>query len=185
MVTLSRFGMTRRRLISSVLAASVVAAPARVRAQAGAGKRRIGFLLGGPRSSPGVSQNWDAIVEELRELGYIEGQNVVFEYAYTDGEPERRTREAARLVAAKPDIIAGVGSDARALREATTTIPIVVASGGDLVGMRIAASLANPGGNVTGLQMLSPELAGKRLELLRTASPKVRRVVRATQAIDS
>ena len=141
------------------------------------GKQRIGFLLGSPRPSPGTSPNWDAIVEALRELGYTEGQNVVFEYAYTEGELDRRKHEAARLVATKPDIIvAAVGSDALALREATSTIPIVVAAGGDLVGMRIAGSLAKPGGNVTGLQMLSPELAGKRLELLRTASPRVRRV---------
>ena len=69
------------------------------------GKRRIGFLLGSPRPSPGTSPNWDAIVEALRELGYTEGQNVVFEYAYTEGEPDRRKREVARLVAIKPDII--------------------------------------------------------------------------------
>jgi putative ABC transport system substrate-binding protein len=117
-------------------------------------------------------------VQGLRDLGYVEGDNVVFEYGYTEGDPERRAREAARLVATAPDIIvAAAGSDAIALRKITSTIPIVVAVGADLVEMGLVASLARPGGNITGFQLFgASELAGKRLELLRLIAPTIRHV---------
>src|SRR5215831_1119629 len=172
-------GITRRRLLVAGLAISLVANPGRLRAQPAEGKWRIGALFRTPRPGPGGAgfEYWDALMQGLRERGYVEGQNVVFEYAYSDGDPDRRAREAARLVATRPDIIvAAVGLDGLALRKATPTIPIVVAVGADLVGQGLVASLARPGGNVTGSQFLSPELAGKRLELLKLVAPKVKHV---------
>lgn len=154
-----------------------MAAPTYVRAQAGEGKRRVGLLIQFARPASGTDPRWDRFVQALGDLGYAEGQNIIFEYAYTDGDSDRRLHEAARLVATKPDVIvAGVGADAVALRMATTTIPIVVVTGGDLEGAGIVASLARPGGNVTGLQVLQPDLAGKRLELLKIVAPNIRRV---------
>ena len=152
-------------------------APGNARGQSAGGKWRIGVLFTSPRPATGRGQLWEQFVEGLRELGYVEGQNVVFESAYTEGDAERRAREAARVVATRPDIIvAAVGVDALALRNVTATIPIVVASGADLVAMGLVASLARPGGNVTGLQMSSPDLGGKRLEFLKIIAPKVKRV---------
>jgi putative ABC transport system substrate-binding protein len=152
-------------------------APTYVRAQAGDGKRRVGLLFQFARPAPGADPRWDTFVQALGDLGYVEGQNIVFEYAYTEGDSDRRLHEAARLVATKPDVIvAGVGADAVALRMGTPTIPIVVVAGGDLEGAGLVASLARPGGNVTGLQTLQADLAGKRLELLKIVAPNIRRV---------
>ena len=115
----------------------------------------------------------------LRELGYIEGQNIAFEYRYAEGKQDRYSNLAAELVRLKVDIIMAAGGDMpiRAAKNATKTIPIVMMGGGlDPVEAGLVESLARPGGNVTGLTNLSRKLGGKRLELLKEAVPNVARV---------
>ena len=138
---------------------------------------RIGYLS---NSDPArESARAEAIRLALRELGHIEGQNIAMEYRYGEGKRDRDLELAAELVRLKVDIIvvAGGASWVRAAKNATKTIPIVmVGSGDDPVEAGLIESLARPGGNVTGLTNLSPELAGKRLELLKEAVPKAARV---------
>ena len=120
---------------------------------------------------------YEALRQGLRELGYVEGQNIVIESRYAEERRERLPGLAAELVRLKVDLILTGGDQSiRAARQATQTIPIVVALAGDLVGPGYVASLARPGGNITGLTTLTPESAGKRLELLKTSFPKVSRV---------
>ena len=121
----------------------------------------------------------EAIRLALRELGYIEGQNIAIEYRYAEGKLDRFSELAAELVRLKVDIIVVAGGDGpiQAAKNATKTIPIVMAGGGsDPVEAGLVESLARPGGNVTGLTSLTRELGGKRLELLKEAVPKVARV---------
>ena len=121
----------------------------------------------------------EAIRLALRELGYIEGQNIAIEYRYAEGKLDRFPELAAELVRLKVDIIVVSGGDRliRAAKNATKTIPIVMVGHGiDPVEAGLVESLARPGGNVTGLTILSRELGGKRLELLKEAVPKVARV---------
>jgi ABC-type uncharacterized transport system substrate-binding protein len=136
---------------------------------------RIGFLASGDP----VSQSTEAIRLALRELGYIEGQNIAIEYRYAEGKQDRFPELAAELVRLKVDIIVVVGGNRiiPAAKNATKTIPIVMTGGGlDPVEAGLVESLARPGGNVTGLTDLGTELGGKRLELLKEAVPKVARV---------
>jgi len=113
----------------------------------------------------------------LRDLGWVEGQNVAFEYRFADGKAERLPDLAAELVRLKVDVIAThSGASVRAVKQTTSTIPIVMAVSGDPVADGTVASLARPGGNITGLTILSPELSGKRLELLKEAVPGIARV---------
>ena len=136
---------------------------------------RIGFLAPGDP----FSQSTEAIRLALRELGYIEGQNIAIEYRYAEGKQDRFPELAAELVRLKVDIIVVVGGNRiiPAAKNATKTIPIVMTGGGlDLVEAGLVESLARPGGNVTGLTDLGTELGGKRLELLKEAVPKVARV---------
>jgi putative ABC transport system substrate-binding protein len=136
---------------------------------------RIGYLLTGNPTSE--STDSEAIRQALRELGYIEGQNIAFEYRYAEGKPDRYPELAAELVHLKVDIIVVEGNaPIRAAKNATKTIPIVMAGGSDPVGAGLVESLARPGGNLTGLTSLDRELGGKRLELLKEAVPKVARV---------
>ena len=121
----------------------------------------------------------EAIRLALRELGYIEGQNIAIEYRYAEGKRDRFPELAAELVRLKVDIIVAAGGDnmIRAAKNATKTIPIVmVGAGSDPVEVGLVESLARPGGNVTGITNLSRELGGKRLELLKEAVPKIARV---------
>ena len=119
----------------------------------------------------------DAFRQGLRERGYLEGQNIVIEYRAAEGKIERFTELAAELVDLHPDLIVASNTPAaRAARQATTTIPIVVAVMGDPVSDGLVASLARPAGNVTGMTFLGPELANKRLELLKQALPAMSRV---------
>ena len=133
---------------------------------------RIGILRPG---SPADS-NDNSFRDGLRELGYIEGKNIFIEYRYAKGKLDRLPELAAEMVRLKPDVIV-VGSTrfAEAAKKATNTIPIVV-MGGDIVGAGLVYSLAHPGGNVTGLTAISPDLSGKRLELLKDVIHKVGRV---------
>ena len=138
---------------------------------------RIGFLSA---SDPaGESTRSEAIRLALRELGYIEGQNIAIEYRYAEGKIDRLPELAAELVRLKVDVIVVAGGDVliRAAKSATKTIPIVLTgAGADPVEAGFVESLARPGGNVTGVTFLSRELGGKRLELLKEAVPKIARV---------
>src|SRR5215510_2993489 len=138
---------------------------------------RIGWI-----AFDGSRPNRDFITG-LRDLGYIEGQSVIVEYRSAQGREGRLSEIANELVRRKPDVIVADSNAATdAARKATTTIPIVFAGYGDPVGDGIVASLARPGGNITGLSAFSFELAGKRLELLRDAFPKISRVAVLLQA---
>ena len=136
---------------------------------------RIGFLSGTSPST--ISDRTEAFRQGLRELGYIEGKNIVIQYLSAEGKPDRERALAAELVRLKIDVIVTVGSGlTRAAKEATATIPIVMAQDPDPVGNGFVASLARPGGNITGLSNLGPELSGKRLELLKEVVPRLTRV---------
>ena len=117
-----------------------------------------------------------AFVTRLRELGWIEGQTIVIEYRWEDGRPERAAEIAAEFIRLKTDVIVTVGSVVATLKQATTAIPIVFALANDPVGGGLVASLARPGGNVTGLSSQAPDLVGKRLELMREIVPSLRRL---------
>ena len=138
---------------------------------------RIGYLS---NSDPVTeSARAEAVRLALRELGYVEGQNIATEYRYAEGKPDRFPELAAELVRLKVDIIVTAGGigPIRAAKNATKTIPIVMSGGGvDPVEAGLVESLARPGGNVTGITNLNRELGGKRLELLKEAAPKLARV---------
>jgi putative ABC transport system substrate-binding protein len=136
---------------------------------------RIGFLSGATPAA--LSARVDAFRHGLRDLGYVEGKNIVIEYRYAEGKSDRLSALAAELVRLKVDIIATTGpASTGSAKQATATIPIVMANDDDPIGSGFAASLARPGGNITGLSTLSPELSGKQLELLREIVPKLSRV---------
>jgi putative tryptophan/tyrosine transport system substrate-binding protein len=136
---------------------------------------RIGYLTGSSLSSQ--APNSEAFRQGLRELGYIEGKNIVIEWRSAEGNRDRQRALAAELVRLKVDVIvASSGGDTRAAKEATATIPIVMTQSDDPVASGFVASLARPGGNITGLSTLSPETSGKRLELLKETVPKLSRV---------
>jgi putative tryptophan/tyrosine transport system substrate-binding protein len=136
---------------------------------------RIGYLTGPPLSVSARVR--DAFRQGLRDLGYVEGKNIVIEWRSWEGKRDRQRALAVELVHLKVDVIVAVGSsDIRAAQEATSTTPIVMVNGGDPVESGLVASLARPGGNVTGLATLRPELTGKRLELLKKTLPKLSRV---------
>jgi putative ABC transport system substrate-binding protein len=137
---------------------------------------RIGYLS---VADPATDSWAEAIRLALREIGYIEGENIAFEYRYTEGKRDRAHELAPELVRLKVDIIVVAGGDTlvRPVMNATKTIPIVMMGGGtDPVRAGLVESLARPGGNVTGVTLLSRELGGKRLELLKEAVPKLTRV---------
>ena len=159
---------------SSIIVAAMLLAVA-VIADAQQKVPRIGYLTG---SSPSArSANIEAFGHGLRELGYVEGKNIVIEYRYTEGKLDRLPVLAAELLRLNVEVIVTGGPlVTRAAKEATTTIPIVMTQDADPVGSGFVASLARPGGNITGLSTLSPEINGKRLELLKEIVPKLSRV---------
>jgi putative ABC transport system substrate-binding protein len=152
---------------------ALLAAPLAPKAQPAGKIYRIGYLETGtmrPRA-------WEAFRERLRQLGYIEGQSIAFETRWAEGQTDRLPGLAAELVRLKVDVIVTAGSQAaQAAKNTTASIPIVMATGGDPVGLGLVATLARPGGNVTGLTTLSRELSGKRLEMLREALPRISRM---------
>ena len=169
--------MTTRRVFLGTLAGGLLAAPLTVEAQQPGKLPRIGYLVTGSLDSPETRVTHDAFRQGLRDHGYMEGQNILIEYRAADGKIERFQDLATELVRLKVDlIVAATTVAARAAQQATTTIPIVVPIMGDPVGDGLVASLARPGGNITGLTFLGPELVPKRLELLKEALPKVSRV---------
>jgi putative ABC transport system substrate-binding protein len=158
--------------IIGTLAVGILLAPLSALAQQPAKVSRIGFLSTGV-AGPHV----EGFRQGLHELKYVVGHNIAIEYRWAAGRDDRLPDLAAELVHLKVDIIVSTSSSAaRAAQQATKTIPIVMAVSGDPVGTGLIASLARPGENITGLTILSPELSGKRLELLKEAFPKVVRV---------
>jgi putative ABC transport system substrate-binding protein len=136
---------------------------------------RIGLLAAGESSA--VAGRINAFRQGLRERGYEEGKNIIIEYRYGEGKLDRTRALAAELIRLKLDLIVTAGpTDTRMAKQATTTVPIVMAQDSDPVGSGLIASLARPGGNITGLASLAPELSGKQLELLKEIVPKLSRV---------
>jgi putative tryptophan/tyrosine transport system substrate-binding protein len=163
----------RRRQFLSIFGGAAVAWPLAAHAQQTAKLPTIGFLGAASQSTWG---SWaDAFVERLRELGWIEGQTVTIEYRWAEGRSERFAEIAAEFVRLKVDVIVTAGGAGIAVKRATSTIPIVFAVAIDPVGEGLVTSLARPGGNVTGLSIQAPELAGKRLGLLREVLPGLHR----------
>ncbi len=168
-------------MIARTLCAIVTVAVGLLAAQLGEAQQptkvpRIGFLV---FSSPStnISARFEGFRQGLRELGYIDGKNIVIERRFAEEKRERLPQLAAELVRLKVEIIVTGGSTStRAAKEATVTIPIVMGSDTDPVGSGFVASLARPGGNITGLSSLAPEISGKRLELLKEIVPKLSRV---------
>jgi ABC-type uncharacterized transport system substrate-binding protein len=166
--------MDRRAFIVGGVAG--VAAPLAAEAQRAGKLVRIG-LLDYAAPDPASTARWRALRERLRELGYVEGQNVIFERRWADGKAERLPSLAAELIAAKVDVlVAGGSSPALAAKQATKSVPIVMATGGDPVELELAAGLARPGGNVTGVISLIGQLVVKRLELLKQLMPRASRI---------
>jgi len=136
---------------------------------------RIGFL--GAASASGFARWVEALRAGLRDLGYVEGKNIVIEFRWAEEKYERLPELAAELVRLKVDVIVTHGyPGTRAAKAATTTIPIVMAFSADAVATGVVASLARPGGNITGMTSFGPEVNAKRLELLMAAFPRTRRV---------
>ena len=136
---------------------------------------RIGVLVGGSAASD--SARIEALRQGLRELGYVEEKNIAMDYRYAEGKPDRLNGLAADLVRQKVDIIVTAGPAATsAAKAATNAIPIVMAQVNDPIGAGFVANLVRPGGNITGLSVMAPELSGKQLELLKEVAPRVSRV---------
>jgi putative ABC transport system substrate-binding protein len=163
----------KKKIISFVLGAMLIAYCFPAVAQQPKKVPRIAFLAGGSRS--GDSLLIETFWQRMKKLGYIEGQNITAEYRFAEGALEQLPNFAAELVRLNVDIIVAPASGAVAAKKATNTIPIVITFG-DPVGSGLVASLARPGGNVTGLSGFLSELGGKQLELLKEAFPKVSRV---------
>jgi putative tryptophan/tyrosine transport system substrate-binding protein len=165
--------MDRRRFLLTSLAGAL-AAPLAAEAQQAAKIARIGWLGDRPAGNPHLRE---AFLQGLRDLGYVEGRNLVIEYRSAEGKYERFPARAAELVALKVDVIVAPGTPAAlAAKQATTTLPIVFIAVGDPVTSGLVTSLARPGGNVTGSSILDPDLVGKCLEQLKQAVPTVNRV---------
>jgi putative tryptophan/tyrosine transport system substrate-binding protein len=158
----------RRREFITLLGGGAVAWPLAARAQQPAKVPRIGIIDDAPI--------WDYFRQGLRDLGYVDGQNIIIEYRSAQGEPERLAQAARELAAIPVDVIVEFGSPgAHAAKNATTTIPIVMISIGDPVRAGFVASLARPGGNMTGNTILGPDLSAKRIQILKEVLPSVSR----------
>jgi putative ABC transport system substrate-binding protein len=164
-----------RRTFLGALAGGLLAAPLAAEAQQAARVVRIGYLAANLAGNPHLQE---AFLQRLRDLGYVEGRNLVTEYRFAKGKLERFPALAAELVALKVDVIVTAGGTLAALaaKQATRTLPIVFAAAADPVESGLVTSLARPGGNVTGLSVFAPELVGKCLEQLKQAVPGVSRV---------
>src|SRR5262249_30708067 len=164
--------MRRREFITLVVGAAATW-PAMMSAQQ-AGKLPIVGFLGA--SASGFAPWAAAFVGRMRELGWVEGSTIAIEYRWSEGRPERYAEIAAEFVRLKVDVILMVGSAVPIVKQSATAIPIVFAVAIDPVGSGLVASLAKPGGHVTGLSIRANELAGKRVELLREVMPRLRRL---------
>src|SRR5262249_54859787 len=157
------------------LALRLLATPPPSQAQPAAHVPRLGLLI--PSAVSAVASRLEAFRQGLRDLGYVEGRTITLEYRFADGQADRLPALVADLVRVPVDVLVVGGAVAlRAAQHAATTIPIVMAVSGDPVGAGLVASLARPGGNITGLSSQAPEVSGKRLELLKEAVPTLSRV---------
>jgi ABC-type uncharacterized transport system substrate-binding protein len=164
-----------KKISVSILAVVILASVHLAEAQQPKRVPRIGYLStgSGTKDDPRI----EAFRQGLLDLGYVEGKNINIEYRYAEVRSERLAELAKELVRLNVDVIVTPGTPAiRAAKQATTTIPIIFPTTGDPVASGLVASLARPGGNITGLTILSPELSGKRLELLKEAFPRLSRV---------
>jgi putative tryptophan/tyrosine transport system substrate-binding protein len=167
--------MNRRRVLLTSLA-GVLTAPLAIEAQEAGKKARIGVLLLPPRAEAGGTYI-RALREGLRELGYVEGQNLLLEIRSAEGRPDLLPALAAEILTTRPDVLVTSGSEAiLTLKRATGVVPIIMATVMDPVALGIAGSLAHPGGNLTGLAIMSLDLTAKRLQLLKEAVPRLSRV---------
>jgi putative ABC transport system substrate-binding protein len=165
----------RKNLIGLVLCALLLALTVTVEAQQPKKVPRIGFLS--VLSLSAMAERTEAFRQGLHELGYMEGKNIVIEWRYGEDKSDLVSRLAAELVRLKVDVIvSGGNSSTRAAKKATNTIAIVMTQSSDPVASEFVASLARPGGNITGLSTIAPEISGKRLELLKELVPKLSRV---------
>jgi len=162
-------------VITVVPTLGLFAAPLAAQAQAPGKVARVGYVFA--RVSSADQRLWDAARQGLRELGYVEGQNITLEVRWADGQSELLPELVAEVVRSKVDVlVVATTPGALAAKNATRTIPIVFVSVGDPVGNGLVASLARPGANLTGLGLLNPEISGKRLELLKESLPSISRV---------
>ena len=176
----------QRRASLIALAAAAAALPHALRAQTRAKLWRIGLLSTGAAPKPGQTSAAHAMAVELRALGHLPGQHFEFVERYADNDAQRLPALADELLRAKVDLIVTMLTPAAlAAQRATRSIPIVMAAAGDPVGSGLITSLARPGGNITGLAALGPELAGKCLDLLRELRPTTKRVALLLNASDS
>src|SRR5262245_16778619 len=166
--------MMDRRAFIIVMGECILAAPLVAEGQQSS-RPRIAFLLMGS-SQAGLTSAFDAFREGLRELGWSENENIAIEYRWAGESPHRLPELAVDLVRLKVDIIIGSSPGVRAAQHATTSIPIVMCIADDAVKQGFVSNLARPGGNITGMAAFASELAGKRLDLLRQATPRVSRV---------
>src|SRR5271165_2278532 len=163
----------RRRDFITLLGSAAATWPLTARAQQAGKRPTIGYL----GADATIWSPWtDAFIGRLRELGWIEGRTIAIEYRWAEGRSERFAGIAAEFVQLKVDVIVTVAAAVPMLKQATSVIPIVFPLAQDPVGSGLVASLAHPGGNVTGLSIQSTDLAGKRLELLREVVPRLRRL---------
>jgi putative tryptophan/tyrosine transport system substrate-binding protein len=164
-----------KKILVSIFAVVILACVRLAQAQQTTKIPRIGYLIATSPSS--YTPRTEEFRQGLRELGYVEGKNIVIEWRSAEGNLDRLPALAAELVRLKVDVIVSGGPAVTgAIKEATSTIPIVMTGDSDPVGSGLVASLARPGGNITGLSTLAPETAGKRLELLKEIVPKLSRV---------
>jgi putative ABC transport system substrate-binding protein len=166
---------TSRRTLTAILLVALLATPMAVEAQSAAKIPKIGVLQ--PGTAAGAQHFFEVFKQGMRERGYVEGRHVVFEHRRGDNNRERLSAGAAELVRLKMDIIVtSTDEGVAAVKQQTRTIPVVMANSTDPVGTGFVASLARPGGNITGNSGMSPELSGKRLELLREIVPGLSRI---------
>ncbi len=164
----------RKKFFCPALAGLYLTLSSPVAAQQFAKVHRIGILLPGTAESSRIKETF---VQRMRELGYVDGKNILIQYRYADGKLDRLSEMAAELVRLNVAVIVTGSTPAtQAAKKATSTIPIVVGTAGDLVGSGLIVSLARPGGNVTGLTAISPDLSGKRVELLTSVLAKASRI---------
>jgi putative ABC transport system substrate-binding protein len=163
----------KRREFITLLGGAAATWPLAARGQQAGKVPTIGFL---GSTASAQSQQVAAFVERLRELGWIDGRTVGIEVRWAEGRPERFAEIAGEFVRLKVDIIVTMGRPVLAAKQATSVIPIVFAAANDPLGTGLVASLARPGGNVTGLSVQGPDLAGKRVQLLREVGPGLRRL---------
>jgi putative ABC transport system substrate-binding protein len=163
----------RRRDFITLLGGTVAVWPVLARAQSARNIPHIGILWHAANAQQ-EEPYFSAIIDGLRDVGYVDGSTVVLEHRFPNEKPDQFRKMAAELVALQPDVLVGIGANASPfLKQATNSIPIVFVIVPDPVGSKLVESLARPGGNATGLSTIAPELTGKRLELIKQTNPEV------------